>query len=306
MLRLDGISLKRDTWVLKDISLKFDPGKIYGVIGKSGAGKTTLLRIASGLLDADEGVVKFHNNEIAGPSRKLVPGYEEIQLVNQDFELDLYHTVEENIREKVLSRHKEDQIELINEFITLVELGHLSGTQARYLSGGEQQRLALARALAVEPELLLLDEPFVHLDQRLRWKVLNFLSAENKSRGLTIILVSHDGSEMMGFVHEVIYIDKAKVVRQEDAADLYYNPLTKEEAELMGLINMVKIDGEDLLFRPNEYRIDPHGNLKLSFKDAVDTGVVWLNYFLSDNKESVVLYADRKLSEVNSVSINKR
>lgn len=148
ILELKGVHLTRSFPVLLDVNLTFDQGRIYGIIGRSGAGKTSLLKLLSGFLDATEGKLFFKGTRLLGPSMKLIPGYDDIQLVNQDFGLDPYHTVEENIREKILSRHKSDQLLLIEEFLDLVELNHLRTQKATALSGGEQQRLALARALA--------------------------------------------------------------------------------------------------------------------------------------------------------------
>src|SRR3989338_3052536 len=203
MLELRNIELQRTHPVLNTINLTFKEGKIYGIIGKSGAGKTSLLKIAAGYMERTSGEVYFENKRLPGPSEKLLPGHDDIQLVNQDFALDPYHTVEENIRVKVLARRSEVQTELVNEFLALVELDHLRAQKALQLSGGEQQRLALARALACEPRVLLLDEPFVHLDQQLRWKIQTYLRAVNKLYKTILVLVSHDGAEMMGFVEEV-------------------------------------------------------------------------------------------------------
>ena len=102
MLELSNIGIKRDDWVLRNINLTIEKGEIYGIIGKSGVGKTTLLKLMGGLIDASEGHVSLKGKKLIGPSEKLIPGYEEIQLVNQDFALEPYHTVEQNIKEKVL------------------------------------------------------------------------------------------------------------------------------------------------------------------------------------------------------------
>ncbi|MDX2362779.1 MAG: ABC transporter ATP-binding protein [Crocinitomicaceae bacterium] len=306
MLKAKDLGLKRDRWILRNIDLQFKKGKIYGIIGKSGAGKTTLLKVMAGLLDSTEGEVFFHDKKVIGPSIKLIPGYDDIQLVNQDFALEPFHTVEQNVREKVLSRHQEDQEVLINEFLELVELDKLRTQKANQLSGGEQQRLSLARALACEPEVLLLDEPFVHLDQRLRWKVMNYLNRLHKELNTIVVLVSHDGAEMMGFVDEVINLSNGIVQRSGSVAEVYYNPANRQEAELMGEINEVEIGGKIVLFRPNEYEISDEGELKVKFIRALDTGLTIFNYFETQNGEVIMLSAEKYLKTSDRISIRKR
>ena len=306
ILELKKVYLTRSFPVLSDVSLSFDKGKIYGVIGRSGAGKTSLLKLISGFLDATSGELFFKDTRLMGPSIKLIPGYDDIQLVNQDFGLDPYHSVEENIREKILSRHKTDQLALIEEFLELVELGHLRTQKASALSGGEQQRLALARALACEPEVLLLDEPFVHLDQRLRWKVLKFLRELNKKLETTIVIVSHDGSEMMGFAEEIIHIEQGSVRRIASADDMFYHPISKEEAELMGEINTVSINGQEILFRPNEYEVELEEGVSVKFDSAVNTGLIYFNYFHTADNQEIMLSSSEPMNEVNLITIKKR
>lgn len=304
MIQLENIGLKRDHWVLRNISFSISQGDLIGIIGSSGIGKTTLLKIISGLLDASEGTVFFDKERILGPSIKLIPGHKDIQLVHQDFGLDPYHTVEENVREKILNLHKEDQVQLVEELLGLVELNHLRDRKALVLSGGEQQRLALARALACEPRVLLLDEPFVHIDQRLRLKISNYLLKLNEIRGTSIVLVSHDGSEIMGFVKRVIHLDAKGVKRIDSLNNVFYHPNTIEQAQLMGVINQVNINGEVILFRPLEYKDGK--SLLLNYVRSIDTGFIIFNYFKTRKGEDVVLTSDKILSRLTSISIAKK
>lgn len=304
MLDLRHIFLERDRPILKDISYSFSEGTVYGIIGKSGAGKTSLLKIAAGLLDAGAGEIIFDGKRLPGPSEKLIPGHEDIQLVNQDFALEPYHTVEENIREKILARHRSTQKELITEFLDLLELGHLRAQKALYLSGGEQQRLALARALACEPRVLLLDEPFVHLDQRLRWKVQDYLKEVNRVYGTVMVLVSHDGSEMMGFAETVLHLRLGEIVRSDAAESVYFRPDSREEAELMGPVNRLVEDGTEHLFRPNEYELSEHGH-GVRIVHRMNTGNFWLNTGRIGSEEVWLQSAD-PLEEHIQILIRKK
>ena len=302
MLRLNKISVIRENVVLKEISLDLHFDQIYGVIGKSGAGKTTLLKAMSGLVDLSEGEVLIDGEKLIGPSQRLVPGYDEIQLVNQDFAVEPYHTVYENVKEKVLSRHPKDQLELVEDYLELVELSDVRSRKAHILSGGEQQRLAIARALASEPKVLLLDEPFVHIDQRLRRKILHYLKDLQKIRKMLLVMVSHDGSELMGFANEIIYLSKNKILRQGLTSEVYYSPKTMEEGMLLGEVNEVDVDGEKIFFRPSQYSLD-NPNINVHYMGSEDTGLTILNYFKLDTKTDIILSSNKRMTKVNKIRI---
>ena len=302
MLELNDIGVLRDDWVLKDINLEFSSGKIYGIIGRSGVGKTTLLKIISGFVDASMGKTFFENVKIEGPSNKLVPGYDEIQLVDQDFGLEPYHTVIQNVREKVLSREKDVQDELIEEFLDLVELSEIKNRKAHLLSGGEKQRLSIARALACEPKVLLLDEPFVHLDQRLRRKIQHYLSELNQVQKMITVIVSHDGGELMGFVDEIIHLEDGGVVRVSSAKEMYYDPNSHSEAELMGEINSVLVEDKIIMFRPTEFEVKD-ANLAIAFLRSLDLGLLTFFYFRTENNEEIMLSSSSDLSKLTGIKI---
>ena len=238
-----------DGWIFRDVSITFEEGQLYGVIGDSGAGKTTFLKAIAGLLDVVEGGVYLDDKKLIGPSDKLIPGYEDIQLVNQDFALEPFHTVQENIKEKVLHLPYAQRDVWVEKLLILLELTHLANRQARYLSGGEQQRLSIARALACEPRFLLLDEPFVHLDQRLRLKIMQHLAELNQTKGTAIVLVSHYASEMIGFVNQIIHLGDGGIQRVCSSKDMYFHPQTTEQGMLMGIINIIEMEGQRVLFR---------------------------------------------------------
>lgn len=308
MLKLQNVSLKFDEkLILDDLTLSIYPGEIVGVIGKSGMGKTSLLKVMSALLTPNLGTVFFNGNRLMGPNEKLIPGYEDLQVVNQDFALDPFHTVEENVREKVLHLPKKEQMILVDEVLSLVELESLKRQKAHLLSGGEQQRLALARALACEPEYLFLDEPFVHLDQALRFRIMNYLIRLNEIRNTAIILVSHDGAELMGLVNRLLHLENGKIIRDDNPQRMFYFPSSVEQAELLGTINEIDVDGALVLFRPNEYSLESGQiEIQVKFKRSLNTGLIVLNYFETSTGANIVLSSQHKMDSIHKIYIQKR
>lgn len=307
MLTVENIQLAFERSVLSSISLDLKAGEIIGIVGKSGAGKTSLLKIIAGFLEPTAGKVTFEGEKVIGPATKLVPGHPEIQLVNQDFHLDTYHTVEENIREQILYLPLKQRDQLVEELLHLMELTTLRKQKATTLSGGEQQRLAIARALACEPKIILLDEPFVHLDGKLRAKLIHYLLKLQAIRKTSFMLVSHDGAEILSLCSVIYFMKNGKFVRKASPKDFYYKPKTLDEAKLFGPINKVLLNGKRILFRPDEYEIHPEGILQLTFQTSLFTGVVYQNYFTTENKENILLYSlkamdhDQKINIVKSV-----
>ncbi len=309
MLCVEDIHLSFDKEVIKGVSFVLNEGQVLGIAGKSGAGKTSLLKIMAGLLDADAGVVMFDGKQVKGPSGKLVPGHPDIQLVDQQFHLDSFHTVEENIREMVLYLPVKQRDKLVDELIELMELEDFRKKQSRYLSGGEQQRLALARALACEPRIVLMDEPFAHIDARLRTKLINYFLELKALRKMSLVLVSHDGAEMLGFADQIIHMKNGKIVRKSSPESFYYRFASIEEARLFGSVNSVKIDGKRMYFRPDEYTLEDIPNaprIQVTYSHSLFTGPVYQNYFTTERKEKVVLYSFNKLHHVNGFSIFKK
>jgi ABC-type Fe3+/spermidine/putrescine transport system ATPase subunit len=313
MLEINEIQLAFQRPILLTINLTIKQGEIVGIVGKSGAGKTSLLKIIGGLLDSTSGSVLFEGKKVAGPKNKLVPGHPDIQLVNQDFHLDTYHTVEENIREQILYLPKKERDDLVEELLHILELTEIRNQKAITLSGGEQQRLSIARALACEPKVLLLDEPFAHLDGRLRSKLTNYLLNLRKVRNTTLILVSHDGAEVLSLADIIYSMKNGIIARKGKPSDFYYKPKSIEDAKLFGAINSINLNGKRTIFRPDEYALVrndeveiPSKVIDVAFSHTLFTGPVCENYFQTANKEKIVLYSFKTLENVRKISIEKK
>lgn len=307
-LEVENISFSYKTEIIQNVSFSVLQGETIGIVGSSGTGKTTLLKLLGGMLDANTGTILFKGKKIQGPSHNLVPGYREIQLVNQDFGLDIYHTVEENIREKVLHLSREKRDKKVEELLKLVELTHLRNQKAISISGGEQQRLSIARAIAVVPELLLLDEPFVHLDRKLKIKLIHFLRELQIRKKIGIIIVSHDGEELLSVSDRLFYFHKGKLKRKGTPFAMYYQPSGKKEAEFFGPINQLEYKGEKILFRPDEYSLasDEEEAIKVEFQYSSFIGTCFVSHFLTEKKEKIQLYHRDKLDGAKKIIIKKR
>jgi iron(III) transport system ATP-binding protein len=287
--------------VLQGISIDLKPGEIFGIVGASGGGKSTLLKIIAGLLDASKGTVHWKDERIPGPAERLIPGHPEIQLVNQDFNLDLFHTVRENILLKILHLPEKAQLRFCEELLDLVELKEAENKQARYLSGGEQQRLSIARALALESEVLLLDEPFSHLDAHLRLKIGAYIKQLIEIRNVLCILVSHEGDEVMQWCQKIGFLHKGKLSRVDTPQAFYFNPSNFNEGAYFGELNEIKQGETKILFRPCEYKIVQNGGLEVEFIGAVFFGAYWKSFFKTKHKKTIVLYADKPLKKVKYI-----
>lgn len=308
MLAVRSLNLAFKHSVLHDLTLDVQKGSITGIVGPSGGGKSSLLKIIAGLLDPDSGEVIWDGKRVKGPADQLVPGHPEIQLVNQDFGLDTYHTVEENVVQKMLYLPSDVRKRFSEELLDLVELTHLRTQQAIHLSGGEQQRLAIARSLAMEPEVILLDEPFAHLDAHLKVRIGNYLKVLSEVRGTTCILVSHEGQDVLQWCSVIHFMQHGVIQRSDSPEAFYFKPATAYEALFFGEINVLNNGKKnELLFRPNEYQTAVSGaGIAVRFVSAQFAGAYWRNTVCTNNNETLVLFAQESLDDVEKIEVKKR
>ncbi len=224
------------TAALQGVSVRLQPGEFVALLGPSGSGKTTLLRILAGLDSADAGEVRIGGRDMAGvPAR-----YRRIGVVFQNYALFRHMTVFENVAFGLRVRPRAErprEAELRTRVMRLLELVQIPDLAQRYpeqISGGQRQRAALARALAIEPELLLLDEPFGALDAVVRKDVRRWLRGLHERLGITSLLVTHDQEEAMEMADRIAVMDRGRIAQFASPRELLEAPASAFVAGFVG------------------------------------------------------------------------
>lgn len=216
------------------INLSIEKGDFIAIVGESGSGKSTLLKLIYGLLAPDSGEVLFNGEHLYGPDEKLIPGHDSMKMLSQDFDLNLYARVYENIGSMLSNEDMHGKKEKSAAVMQLLGIEHLANKKIVELSGGEQQRVALARAIITEPEVLLLDEPFSQLDALLKTQLRADLKKLSDHLGMTIILVSHDPVDGLAMANKLIILKDGKLIESGQPKELYANPAHIYTAKLLG------------------------------------------------------------------------
>ncbi|PRX56821.1 ABC transporter ATP-binding protein [Flagellimonas meridianipacifica] len=257
--------------ILKDIFFKVNKGEHIALMGESGSGKSTLLKIIYGLLHLKEGSIFWGEKQALGPNYNLVPGEPYMKYLSQDFDLMPFTTVEENIAEHLSVFTRETHADRITELLEMIEMKDYAKTKVKNLSGGQQQRIALAKVLAQEPEVLLLDEPFGHIDNfkrnALRYNLFPYL----RNKGITVITASHDPNDVLSYCDRILVIKDGKCLANHETQLLYQNPPNFYIASLFGEVNQVPIRllksyaplDTSVLIYPHEFKISKESGLKV-------------------------------------------
>lgn len=269
MLQISELSFQyqnSDTLALKEISFQLEKGKNLAVIGESGCGKSTLLQLIYGLYDADGGSIKWQEELVTGPKFNLVPGMPYIKYLAQDFDLMPYITVAENVGKYLSNFFPEEKQKRIFELLEVVEMTDFAHVKAQFLSGGQMQRVALAKVLAKNPELLLLDEPFSHIDNfrknSLRRRIFNYL----KENQITCIVATHDVNDSLSFADEILVMQNGKQLLKGKTLDVYQQKKDYYIASLFDEVSEVEVDGKLQLFYPNELKVTDFPSIKVMVK----------------------------------------
>mgnify|MGYP002778362132 FL=1 len=226
---------------VEDVSFSLRKGEVFGLVGESGSGKSTLLRLLAGLDDPDGGLVRISGKPMAGPKDRLVPGHPDVRLVHQDFRLLPNVRVEENITYALRGYDAAYREARLNAVLQLCDLQVLRHQMPRQLSGGEAQRVALACALADEPALLLLDEPFSNLDPLRRIRLKRDLAGIVRRSGTTAVFVTHDTADALSLSDKVGVLHQGRLLQTAPPHEIYNRPATVYVAAFFGHANVTLV-----------------------------------------------------------------
>lgn len=315
MLNVQHITKKQgDAFVLKDISFKQPQGQRLAIMGETGSGKSSLMKIISGFVQPDEGRVEFWGKKVLGPDEQLIAGHPKIAYLSQHVELRNNYWVHEVLEyANTLDQDEAD------ELFRICQIDHLLNRKTNgNLSGGERQRIATARLLVNKPELLLLDEPFSHLDLIHRQIMKELLRKISTQYGISSILVSHEPLDVLEWADRILIIQDGQLIADGKPDEVYRNPKNDYCAGLLGKYYRIPVvlatelsggfsfAGETLFVRPEQFIISLTGaGVKVEVKDKrfvghayeldVQVGETLFSIFTSDRQIQVGQYIHVRL-----------
>ncbi len=229
MIQLDRVTATVGSFSLRDVSFEIDAGSYGVVIGPAGSGKTTLLETIAGIIPVASGAVRLRGTDVT----RTAPELRRIGIVYQHAYLFPHLSVAANVA------YGTDDREMAGEMVERFRLDALLERDVKSLSGGERQLVALARALATRPDILLLDEPFSALDPRMRILVRRQVRALHAERGMTVLHVTHDFNEAGRLGHRVVLLERGRVLQTGSPDDVFRRPASPAVAEFIGAENVV-------------------------------------------------------------------
>ncbi len=196
------------SFALKDCSFSVSPGNILAIVGESGSGKSTILRLIAGLERPTQGIIRIKGKEVSNDGHILPPQQRNVGMVFQDFALFPHLTVAQNVGYGL----KKDKAEKVNDLLQLIKMEEYANRFPGELSGGQEQRVALARTLAMNPDILLLDEPFSNLDAGLKAGLRQEIRQIVKEIGMTMVFITHDLLDALDIADELIFLKAGEIL----------------------------------------------------------------------------------------------
>ena len=237
--------------LIKDLNFTVNKGEFVSFIGESGSGKTTFLKCLAGLEGVNSGKISLNNRVLNDKNISVKPNLRKIGFIFQDYPLFPHLNVIENLKINLDEKYEIN----IDYYTGLTGLSNLLNRYPHELSGGEQQRVCIARALIREPDLLLMDEPFSNLDSSIKSKIQSEVYKILKKTNTTTILVTHDIKDTFD-ISDKILVFKAGIVQQYDQPEeMYCNPVNCYCAKILGDLNKIQIDGKEFYVRPEKINI---------------------------------------------------
>ncbi len=311
MLEVNNISFGYDQKeVLQQISFKANRGEYLAIIGESGCGKSTLLEVIYGLLHIEKGSVLWNDEKLLGPNFYLVPGEPFMKYLPQDFDLMPYTTVAENVGKFLPNRYPKEKSARTKELLEVVDMTSFAKVKVKNLSGGQKQRVALAKVLAKEPELLLLDEPFSHIDNfrknNLRRKLFSYL----KEKNIGCLVATHDSTDALSFADKILVMQAGKILAEDTPEKLYHAPKSKYIASFFGDVNEISCldleikdsKEETLLLYPNHLKIVKNSKIRVTILNSFFKEGVYL-IAAELNKQVVFVEHEERLEKGSTYGI---
>ena len=237
--------------VIKNLTFSIEKGQLISFVGESGSGKSTFLKCLSGLENINSGKVILNNKIINDKNLFVKPQIRKIGYVFQDYPLFPHLNIRENICFNLEKRYFKN----FEDIVKLTNLKHLLERYPHEISGGEQQRVSIARSIIREPDLLLLDEPFSNLDANIKYSIRDEICKIIKKTNTTTILVTHDINDALN-ISDKILIFKAGIVQQySDPEKMYCEPANCYCAEVLGEINKFPKDDKIYYIRPENLKV---------------------------------------------------
>lgn len=323
--------------IIKDLSLKINPGELFTLLGPSGCGKTTLLRMIIGFNSIDGGEIKVEDKVI----NNIPPAKRNMGMVFQNYAIFPHMSVKDNVAFGLKNRKisKEDIEKQVDEILKIVKIDHLKDRMPANLSGGQQQRVALARAIVIQPEVLLMDEPLSNLDAKLRVEMRNAVKKIQNEIGITTVYVTHDQEEALAISDRIAVMNGGIIQQIGKPKEIYQRPANIFVSTFIGLSNVleavikfddngdkwikfnkdyqVKMDNilDDVIneekvlisVRPEEFIINRNGKgIKATIKSSVFLGLT-THYFIElDNGQEVEVIQNSDVEDIipNETPIN--
>jgi len=227
------------TPALHNISLEVPQGPVTVIAGESGSGKTTLLRLIAGFLVPEAGRISIGGRRVSDASGIVAPEERSVGVVFQDFALFPHLTVEANVVFGIGRRPKREREARVIECLELLGIEHLAARFPHELSGGQAQRVAVARTLAPSPRIIVMDEPFNNLNVALRHELVPVVAEVLRSTGITAVVVTHDPHEAYELADQMLLLKDGALEQGGTARDLYERPTTRYVAHFFGPVNEV-------------------------------------------------------------------
>lgn len=225
----------QDKKIVDHVSVSIESGSFVGIAGETGSGKTTLLRLIAGLEQWDAGDIVLAGQKMKRPDQLLIPGYREMAYMSQHTALMNHYRVHEMLAYSgVLPQ------ETINDIVKRCNIEHVMQRWTHELSGGEKQRVALAFCMSTKPQILLLDEPFSQLDRMNKLEIMHVLKDLKAAHGITILMASHDASELMTLCGQLMIMKQGAIVQFDQVHEIYHRPVNAYCAGLLDDYSLFK------------------------------------------------------------------